>query len=195
MLTIAPTIHGAEPPTPEVRTVVHVHGLNVLPESDGYPEAWFTNGFAQTGPFAPLAGTWSGEGTITTSNGGSERIRCSAKYTIGEGGRAFQQALTCASDSYKFEISSNVETDGTKVTGTWSEATRGVSGSLSGRISGPNIFRRWACPPIESAPSVFPWNDCSLAMKYLRCGSPRSTKYCRAIFSADSIASDPPLTK
>jgi hypothetical protein len=58
---------------------------------------------------------------------------------VGEGGRAFQQALTCASDSYKFEISSNVETDGTRVTGTWSEATRGVSGSLSGRISGPNI--------------------------------------------------------
>ena len=25
------------------------------------------------------------------------------------------------------------------MTGTWSEATRGVSGSLSGRISGPNI--------------------------------------------------------
>ena len=95
--------------------------------------------FAQTGPFAPLAGTWSGEGTITTSNGGGERIRCRAKYTVGEGGRAFQQALTCASDSYKVEISSNVQTDGTKVTGTWSEATRGVSGTLSGRISGPNI--------------------------------------------------------
>ena len=72
--------------------------------------------FAQTGPFAPLAGTWSGEGTITTSNGGGERIRCRARYTIAEGGRAFQQALTCASDSYKFEISSHVETDGTKVT-------------------------------------------------------------------------------
>jgi hypothetical protein len=95
--------------------------------------------FAQTGPFAPLAGTWSGEGTITTSNGGGERIRCRARYTVSEGGRAFQQALACASDSYKFEISSNVETDGTKVTGTWSEATRGVSGSLTGRISGPNI--------------------------------------------------------
>jgi len=23
----------------------------VLPESDGYPEAWFTNGFTQVGPF------------------------------------------------------------------------------------------------------------------------------------------------
>jgi hypothetical protein len=94
---------------------------------------------AQTGPFGVLAGTWSGEGTITTSSGSTERIRCRAKYTVGEGGRAFQQALTCASDSYKFEISSTVETDGTRVTGTWSEATRGVSGSLSGRISGPNI--------------------------------------------------------
>jgi len=95
--------------------------------------------FAQTGPFGVLAGTWSGEGTITTANGGSERIRCRAKYTVSEGGRAFQQALTCASDSYKFEISSNVETDGARVTGTWSEATRGVSGNLSGRVSGPNI--------------------------------------------------------
>jgi hypothetical protein len=95
--------------------------------------------FAQTGPFAPLAGTWSGEGTITTSNGGGERIRCRAKYTVSEGGRAFQQALTCASDSYKVDISCNVETDGSRVTGTWSEATRGVSGKLSGRISGPNI--------------------------------------------------------
>jgi spore coat protein A len=42
---------GQEPPTPEVRTVVHLHGHKVLPDSDGYPEAWFTNGFAQTGPF------------------------------------------------------------------------------------------------------------------------------------------------
>jgi spore coat protein A, manganese oxidase len=50
MFQVAPTIHGAEPPTPEVRTVVHLHGAKVLPESDGYPEAWFTNGFAQTGP-------------------------------------------------------------------------------------------------------------------------------------------------
>ena len=98
-----------------------------------------TPAFAQTGPFGVLAGTWSGEGTITTSNGGGERIRCRAKYTIAEGAWAFQQALTCASDSYKFEISSDVQTDGTRVTGTWSEATRGVSGKLSGRISGPNI--------------------------------------------------------
>jgi len=50
-LPIDPTIHGAEPGTPSVRTVVHLHGHKVMPDSDGYPEAWFTNGFAQTGPF------------------------------------------------------------------------------------------------------------------------------------------------
>jgi spore coat protein A len=55
-LPIDPTIHGAEryidgQPNPQVRTVVHVHGARVMPDSDGYPEAWFTNGFGRTGPF------------------------------------------------------------------------------------------------------------------------------------------------
>lgn len=50
-LPIDSTLHGDQPPAPEVRTVVHLHGLKVLPDSDGYPEAWFTNRFAQTGPF------------------------------------------------------------------------------------------------------------------------------------------------
>ena len=45
------TLHGDEPGEPFVRTVVHLHGAKVQPDSDGYPEAWFTNGFARTGPF------------------------------------------------------------------------------------------------------------------------------------------------
>ena len=32
-------------------TVVHLHGGKTMPESDGHPEAWFTRGFAETGPF------------------------------------------------------------------------------------------------------------------------------------------------
>jgi len=51
MFPIDSTLHGDESGQPEVRTVVHLHGHKVLPESDGYPEAWFTNGFRQTGPF------------------------------------------------------------------------------------------------------------------------------------------------
>ncbi len=50
-LPIDTTIHGAEPNVPPVRSVVHLHGSKTMPDSDGYPEAWFTNGFRQTGPF------------------------------------------------------------------------------------------------------------------------------------------------
>jgi spore coat protein A len=45
------TIHGADLGEPRVRTVVHVHGAKVMPDSDGYPESWFTPGWAQTGPY------------------------------------------------------------------------------------------------------------------------------------------------
>src|SRR6202044_2622818 len=41
-LPIDNTIHGSEENVPEVRTVTHVHGAQVLPESDGYPDAWVT---------------------------------------------------------------------------------------------------------------------------------------------------------
>ena len=41
-LPLDPTIHGSEASLPEVRAVAHVHGALVLPDSDGYPDAWFT---------------------------------------------------------------------------------------------------------------------------------------------------------
>jgi spore coat protein A, manganese oxidase len=34
------TIHGEEENVPQVRTVTHVHGARVMPDSDGYPDAW-----------------------------------------------------------------------------------------------------------------------------------------------------------
>jgi spore coat protein A, manganese oxidase len=51
LLPIDHTVHGAYMDVPDVRTVVHVHGANVESESDGYPEAWFTKGFEQVGPY------------------------------------------------------------------------------------------------------------------------------------------------
>ena len=43
-LPIDHTLHGAEADKPQVRTVVHLHGGRVRPESDGYPEKWFVPG-------------------------------------------------------------------------------------------------------------------------------------------------------
>lgn len=45
------TLCGTDLNEPHGRTAVHVHGARVLPESDGYPEAWFTKHWAETGPF------------------------------------------------------------------------------------------------------------------------------------------------
>ena len=39
---------GAERDHPEVRTVVHLHGGRVPPESDGYPESWYSSGKSAT---------------------------------------------------------------------------------------------------------------------------------------------------
>ncbi len=47
-LPIDRSLHGAAD-SPDVRTVVHVHGANVASESDGHPEAWFTTNFSQRG--------------------------------------------------------------------------------------------------------------------------------------------------
>lgn len=41
ILPVDHTLHGTMD-TPDVRTVVHLHGANVAADSDGHPEAWFT---------------------------------------------------------------------------------------------------------------------------------------------------------
>src|ERR1043165_1842546 len=84
---------------------------------------------AQSGPFAGMAGVWSGGGTVTLDDGSSERIRCRATYAVGAGGNGLNQSLTCASDSYRFNLSSNVIARGGSLSGTWSETSRNVNGN------------------------------------------------------------------
>ncbi|SEN27599.1 hypothetical protein [Bradyrhizobium sp. OK095] len=91
---------------------------------------------AQSSPFAPLAGSWSGAGTVTLDDGSTERIRCRAKYS--PIGPTMEMSLTCASDAYKFNLGANVRAEGGAVTGSWSEASRNISGSLQGRGAGGN---------------------------------------------------------
>jgi spore coat protein A len=49
-LPVDTTVHGSEITLPEGRSVVHLHGGRTPAHSDGYPEAWFTRNFEQTGP-------------------------------------------------------------------------------------------------------------------------------------------------
>jgi hypothetical protein len=94
---------------------------------------------AQSGPFAGMAGNWSGAGTVILDDGSTERIRCRASYAVGAGGNGLNQTLTCASDSYKFNILTNVTAQGAAVSGTWSETSRNINGNIEGRSSGGNF--------------------------------------------------------
>jgi hypothetical protein len=97
---------------------------------------------AQSAPFAGMAGSWSGGGKIDLHDGTSERIRCRATYSIGGGGDTLQQQLRCAGDSYRFEVTSSVENRAGSLSGSWSEATRNVTGQISGRATGGHIHAR-----------------------------------------------------
>jgi hypothetical protein len=103
-----------------------------------------------SGAFAGMAGVWSGSGTVTLDDGSSERIRCRATYAVAAGGNALQQTLTCASDSYKFNLSSNVTAQGPAISGTWSEASRNINGNIEGR-SGGGVVQVVATAPGFSA--------------------------------------------
>ena len=94
---------------------------------------------AQSGPFAGFDGLWSGTGTVSLSDGTTERIRCRASYKIDGSGSGLQQTLRCASDSYKFDLSSNVTSQGDRIVGTWSEASRNINGNLQGKAGGGRI--------------------------------------------------------
>lgn len=88
---------------------------------------------AGTGPFAGFNGVWTGGGQIKLADGTQERIRCRATYVEGEGGTALQQSLRCASDSYNFELRSDVESQGGRISGNWNEINRNIGGTLTGR--------------------------------------------------------------
>ena len=96
-------------------------------------------GFAQSGPFIGFDGAWAGNGTVALSDGTTERIRCRADYKVDGTGLNLKQSLRCASDSYKFDLTSDVTSQGERISGNWSEASRDVFGKLQGTAGGGAI--------------------------------------------------------
>lgn len=99
---------------------------------------------AASNPFVGLAGSWSGTGTIRLASGDSERIRCRATYRVGDSGLSLQQDLRCASDSYRFDVESEItyNADAGRVSGIWAETNYSAGGFLSGSVRGGQIEAR-----------------------------------------------------
>jgi hypothetical protein len=96
-------------------------------------------GNAQSSPFAGFDGAWSGTGTVSLADGTNEHLRCKADYKVNNNGLGLKQNLHCASDSYKFDLSSDVKSEGDRISGSWSEASRNVYGNLQGTAGGGQI--------------------------------------------------------
>jgi len=94
---------------------------------------------AAASPFVAMAGTWSGGGTLSTTEGGQERLRCRAAYNVAASGTELRLNLRCASESYNFDLTGDVEYRGGAISGSWSEATRNASGTISGRAVGDHV--------------------------------------------------------
>jgi hypothetical protein len=100
---------------------------------------------AQPGPqtgaglFELWAGSWSGDGALTTADGTRSRIRCLVTYVVQDRGHAARQDLRCASDTYRFEITSNMVQSGQSLSGDWFESTRRVGGRITGRAAGSRM--------------------------------------------------------
>jgi hypothetical protein len=90
-------------------------------------------------PFAAMAGSWSGDGVLSTTDGGRERLRCRASYDVAGTGTELRLNLKCASESYNFDLASEVQYRGGAISGSWSESSRNASGTLSGRAAGDRI--------------------------------------------------------
>jgi len=97
---------------------------------------------AQESPLTLMKGNWSGGGNITLSDGNKERLRCRSTYNPDGSGTNMSLTLTCASDSYKFELTSQVQYRNGQITGNWTETTRAQQGQLSGTASGGRVDAR-----------------------------------------------------
>lgn len=123
--TALPSAVRADPPESHVMQ---------LPEPEAVPAK------AVVGhPFAAMAGNWVGGGTIELTNDIKENLRCRAGYNYGQAANSLALSIRCASDNYKFELTSDVVERGGVISGKWRETAYDVSGSISGRVAGNRV--------------------------------------------------------
>jgi hypothetical protein len=105
-------------------------------------------------PFAAMAGAWTGGGVISLTNDITERLRCRADHKFNQSASSLALSIRCASDNYKFELTSNVVERRGQISGQWKEASYGVSGAITGRVAGNRITATAQGDKFTSALSV-----------------------------------------
>jgi hypothetical protein len=68
-----------------------------------------------------------------------ERLRCRASYNVAGRGDEVRLNLRCASDSYNFDLTGDVEYHGGAISGQWTESSRNAAGTIEGRAAGDHV--------------------------------------------------------
>jgi hypothetical protein len=140
------------PATPISLRLPSFNALSVLAISIGV--AGLPSAAMAAGPFDKFLGSWSGAGQMIGTNGHRESIRCRAEYTDAKSGSALNQTIVCASESFKLDIQTYAEASGDSVQGYWKEASRDVSGHLTGHISPGRFEGEFSAPAFSAAISL-----------------------------------------
>lgn len=109
---------------------------------------------ARSGPFTNFRGNWSGTGIIRVQGQDNrqtnERIRCTGTYRQSSS-QDVNLKLTCKSDNYSFDLSGDFEADASdRISGQWTEHTRNVGGSVSGRARGNRLLVHAESPALNA---------------------------------------------
>jgi hypothetical protein len=90
-------------------------------------------------PIRDLPGYWSGNGSISLSNGKIERVKCNVLYKA-DGGTQIRQTMRCASADYSINSQADLRVaKGGQVSGTWEERTYSAKGDVTGKFGGDSF--------------------------------------------------------
>jgi hypothetical protein len=91
-------------------------------------------------PLESLEGRWVGEGRLGVKGNATEQVKCRVTYIYTRDGDQVRQTIRCASAGGNVEVQSTVSHLGGKLTGSWKELVRNMSGGLTGIIN-PRGFK------------------------------------------------------
>lgn len=86
-------------------------------------------------PLEGLEGRWVGEGRLGVKNNPTEQVKCRVTYIYARAGDELKQTIRCASAGGNVEVESAVSHVAGKLTGSWKELVRNLSGDLVGTVT------------------------------------------------------------
>ena len=91
-------------------------------------------------PLESITGRWVGQGRLGVRGNATEQVKCRVTYVYEKAGDLLKQTIRCASAGGNVEVQSVVSHLAGKLSGSWKELVRNMSGDLAGTVT-PRGFK------------------------------------------------------